>query len=93
MYDGNDRYRLGLPEKPAQVWDRIDDFSPDHHPSFSRIAFEWSKDNHTRLVMLAVRGLGVLCLMTEGHPETGRMQLRGAAEFTKEEIGYAPGVL
>lgn len=90
--DNSDRYRLGLPEKPAQVWERIDDFSPDAHPSFSRIAFEWSKDNKTRLVMLAVRGLGVVCIATEGDRDSGRMQIRGGSTFSKEELGYAPQV-
>lgn len=93
MYDGSDRYRLGLPEKPAQVWERIDDFNPDAHPSFSRIEFGWSKDEKTRLVMVAVRGLGVLCIATEGDKESGRMQVRGGFEFSREELGYAPGVI
>lgn len=91
--DNNDRYRLGLPEKPAQEWGRIDDFHPDRHPSFSRIAFEWSTDAKTRLVMLAVRGLGVICIATEGDRDSGRMQVRGLSTFTREEIGYAPEVI
>lgn len=92
MYDNNDRYRLGLPATPAQTWPQITDYSPDRQPSHSRIAFEHAADG-ARIVMLAVRGLGVVCIVTEGHPITGRMQMRGTRTFTREEIGYAPGVI
>lgn len=88
-----DRDRLGLPQQPRQTWNQIDDFSPDRNPSASRLEVAWSSDDKTRLVMLAVRGLGVVCIATEAFPLTGKMQIRGASVYSKEEIGYAPHVI
>lgn len=69
------------------------DFNPDRRPSASRLETVWSTDDKTRLVMLAIRGVGVVCIATEAFPSTGKMQIRGGFAFGKEELGYAPGVI
>lgn len=95
MYSGGwdqNRDRLGLPQQPRQEWTQIADYSPDSQPSHSRLASEFAADG-SRVLMMAVRGLGVVCITMVGHPLTGKFQLRGARTFDKGEVGYAPGVI
>lgn len=78
--------------KKQSQWAPIEDFNPDHHPSFSAIFIEALGE---RVVgVLQVKGLGVL-VFTAQPPDyedaTGKLKFDGSLSiFTKEEIGYAP---
>ena len=80
--------------KKPYPWKAIDDFNPDHQPSHSAIHIDALGE---RVVcVLQVKGLGVLVFAAQPpdySDPTGKVKFEGTlAMFTKEEIGYSPGL-
>lgn len=66
-------------------WEKDVDYNPDHRRSDSALFIE--DRGHDIVWVLQVKGLGVIVLRA-----LDSRSFCGLSEFTKEEIGYAPGL-
>lgn len=84
-----DRSRMGL-RGDEKSWGEIKDYNPDHNPSaFPIKAIERNGDV---LMLIPVRGLGVICLraLDSWCTESGKLEFAGVSIFSKSDLGYCP---
>lgn len=92
MYGSESSYSAG-----NKSWAPIENYNPDCNASFSQwFCKERDHIGCRYLVIFQVRGLGVMCVEAIWHSSSGEKpgywEELEMGIFTKEDIGYAPGL-